>query len=62
MTPFRYKPEAPHGSPNHDGEAAPCKSYEELYCEYCDHVKEELRERSEPDEQSYMYHGRKWKR
>lgn len=54
---FRYRPEPPHGSPDFDGEAEPGKSQEELYCEYCDYVREEIRERSEPDEQSYMYHG-----
>ncbi len=57
MIPFRYKPEPPHGSPDFDGEAELGKSREELYCEYCDCVREEIRERSEPDEQSYMYHG-----
>ncbi len=57
MISFRYKPEPPHGSPDFDGEAELGKSREELYCEYCDCVREEIRERSEPDEQSYMYHG-----
>lgn len=52
-----YKADPPHGSPDFDGEAEPGKGQEELYCEYCDYVREEIRERSEPDEQSYMHHG-----
>ena len=30
MISFRYRPEAPRGSPDHDGEAELGKSYEEL--------------------------------
>lgn len=36
MNPFRYKPGAPHGSPDYDGESEPGKSFEELQDEYYD--------------------------
>lgn len=44
MTPFRYRPEPPHGSPNHDGEAEPGKSFKELQDEYYDCLDDEVKE------------------
>lgn len=44
MISFRYKPEPPHGSPDHDGEAEPGKSYEELQDEYYDSLDDEVKE------------------
>lgn len=51
MIPFRYKPEPPHGSPDHDGEAEPGKSFDEeldkyyLYAEeYEEHLNEVIQE------------------
>ena len=43
MTPFRYKPEPHHGSPDHDGEAELGKSYEELQDEYYDCLDDEVK-------------------
>ncbi len=44
MIPFRYKPEPPHGSPDHDGEAELGKSYEELQDEYYNCLDDEIKE------------------
>lgn len=45
MISFRYKPEAPRGSPDHDGEAEPGKSYEELQDEYYLYEEEQQNEK-----------------
>ena len=44
MISFRYGPEAPRGSPDHDGEAELGKSYEELQDEYYDCLDDEMKE------------------
>ncbi len=44
MIPFRYKPEAPRGSLDFDGEAELGKSYEELQDEYYDYLDDEMKE------------------
>lgn len=44
MIPFRYKPEAPRGSPDFDGEAELGKSYEDLQDEYYDYLDDEIKE------------------
>ena len=44
MIPFRYKPEAPRGSPDFDGEAELGKSDEELQDEYYDYLDDEIKE------------------
>lgn len=44
MNPFRYNPEPPRGSPDFDGEAAPCKSYEEQLDDYYDYLDDEIKE------------------
>lgn len=43
------KPQPPVGSPNHDGEAAPCKSYEELQDDYYLYAEEYEEQRNEKE-------------
>ena len=44
MIPFRYKPEPPHGTCDHEGEAELRKSYEELQDEYYNCLDDEIKE------------------